>query len=761
MFFGERLSKSTRSENFFSLCCSNGSVKLSEIKPLPDALHALQTSNDATSKFFRKNIRRINSMLAFTSLSANQDHLPPRGPPTFKIHGSVYHRAGSLLPGEGQNPRFMSIYIHDTDNELENRLRYGDETEEWRSIVEPLQEMMSDVNPFVANLKANIEKIRQSDQEFTLVVTADGRPSGEHERRYNVPTASEIAILMPGAGDGSETPGNRDIILQVRDGSLQRIHETHCQYDAMQYVLMFPYADEGWHLRLKLADGVRRMSARQFYAYRLMWRDTSTQNILGAGRLFQQYVVDMYAKISQNRLRFLRENQDQLRADLYQGVEDAVQDNDVENAGKKIILPSSFTGSPRYMKAAYADAMSIVSEFGKPSLFITFTCNPEWPEIKSQLRPGETAADRPDLCARVFQLKLKEFIADVTKKHVFGRCVAHVGVVEYQKRGLPHVHLLLILEDSCAPKTPDDYDKFVSAEIPSENNPELRKLVLKHMIHGPCGPGFPSSPCMNDGTCSKQYPKDYCDATTDADDSYPKYRRKSPRSGGHTASKQIWRNGEPIDFEITNQWVVPYNAYLLLKYNAHINVEICSSVTAVKYLYKYVYKGHDRVMFSIQPQNSEENVPVQQRQIDEITQYLDARYIAPPEAVWRILNFDIQFRKPAVQRLQVHLKDQQIVVFNPDDGADAVQAAQERSKLTTLNKWFELNRSERDNPLSNDSLCGGPPSSELRYVDLPKYYSWRNKSWVRRMRTQVFQTIGRPYSVHPNEGERYYSTSGD
>ena len=56
--------------------------------------------------------------------------------------------------------------------------------------------------------------------------------------------------------------------------------------------------------------------------------------------------------------------------------------------------------------------------------------------------------------------------------------------------------------------------------------------------------------------------------------------------------------------EIYNRWVVPYNPYLLLKYNAHINVEICCTVSAVKYLYKYVYNGHDRAIVEFHTANS-------------------------------------------------------------------------------------------------------------------------------------------------------------
>jgi len=74
-------------------------------------------------------------------------------------------------------------------------------------------------------------------------------------------------------------------------------------------------------------------------------------------------------------------------------------------------------------------------------------------------------------------------------------------------------------------------------------------------------------------------------------DSYPTYARPD---NGRTAIRPH-PNGRPGDtIQVTNQWVVPHNPALLLKYNCHINVEICCSIRSIKYMHKYVYKGHDQ-----------------------------------------------------------------------------------------------------------------------------------------------------------------------
>jgi hypothetical protein len=85
----------------------------------------------------------------------------------------------------------------------------------------------------------------------------------------------------------------------------------------------------------------------------------------------------MYAKMEHQRLNFVRRNQKKLRSDLYSNLQDAANadDCDTSTLGKKVILPSSFIGSPRHLVQLYQDSMSIVRKHGKPDLFVTFTCN--------------------------------------------------------------------------------------------------------------------------------------------------------------------------------------------------------------------------------------------------------------------------------------------------------------------------------------------------------------------------------------------------
>jgi hypothetical protein len=175
---------------------------------------------------------------------------------------------------------------------------------------------------------------------------------------------------------------------------------------------------------------------------------------------------------------------------MYKGLKDAIAptDQDASHLGTKVILPSTFIGGPRYMVQLYQDALSIVRRFGKPDYFITFTCNPAWPEIVRELKFGQSASDRPDLCARVFDMKVKELLEDITKRNVLGKMKAYVYTIEFQKRGLPHAHILLIVQETDKPLTTAEFDQVVSAELPNEQTqPLLYQTVTRNMLHGPCG----------------------------------------------------------------------------------------------------------------------------------------------------------------------------------------------------------------------------------------------------------------------------------
>ncbi|KAL3620577.1 hypothetical protein CASFOL_035489 [Castilleja foliolosa] len=134
--------------------------------------------------------------------------------------------------------------------------------------------------------------------------------------------------------------------------------------------------------------------------------------LLNGGRLFQQYLVDAYTCIEQSRLDFINTNQNIFRSEYVAGLYDALArgDNNAHDIGKRVFLPSSFTGGPRYMYKHYQDALAICRVYGNPQYFITFTCNVKWPEICRHLdkNGGTQAQNRPDIIARVFRIKVQQ-----------------------------------------------------------------------------------------------------------------------------------------------------------------------------------------------------------------------------------------------------------------------------------------------------------------------------------------------------------------
>ena len=222
---------------------------------------------------------------------------------------------------------------------------------------------------------------------------------------------------------------------------------------------------------------------------------------------------------------------------------------------------------------------------------------------------------------------------------------------------------------------PNDIDSIISAEIPDKDiDPILFDVVRSQMVHGPCGKYNPKSPCMIDGKCSKKYPKAFLAHTQTGEDGYPKYRRKMPEQGGFKTTVGLHRV-----LDVDNRWIVPYNPLLCKIFNAHINVEFCNSVKSIKYVCKYVNKGSDMAM-----------VGLQHDQNDEITCYQIARYISSNEAVWRLLNFPIHERYPAVIHLSVHLENGQRMYFKPS----SMQTVDPVPPVTTLTAFFALCESD-------------------------------------------------------------------
>ncbi|GJV25428.1 DNA helicase [Tanacetum coccineum] len=422
-----------------------------------------------------------------------------------------------------------------------------------------------------------------------------------------------------------------------------------------------------------------------------------------------------FCAIEQSHLDSIRKRQRELRFDYLLGLYDAISQGDREGiqSGSMVMLPRTFTGGPRYMYSYYLDALTICRALGNPQFFITFTCNVKWPEIKRYMLqfPGLTPGDITSLLAKVLY------------------------TIEFQKRNFPHCHTLLWFDSSNKIKDATQIDDYISVELPDPvKDPIAYKVVTELMMHGPYGVANPSVVCTEKGICNKGFLKMYNDKTFFDINGHTHYRRRQ--------TEVHFMKGES---RLDNCNVVPYNRMLCLAFRAYIIFEYCSWSMLIKYLFKYISKGPDRILGKIDRQvgNPSSSTVEKYIQVDKIKSYVDGRFICPFEACWRIFDYPIHRREPAVQILNVHLENMQRVNFRESDRLDVIVNIPDKKK-TTLTEWYVYNNEHTD-------------GRHLTYLDFPSEFVWYadSKSWHRRV-IRTKKSIRRLTYVHPNSGDLFY-----
>ena len=206
-------------------------------------------------------------------------------------------------------------------------------------------------------------------------------------------------------------------------------------FDPTRFPLLFPLGTDGWHDGIRKTWGRRKVSRLDFMAYHLFTREGQFAYLQRCKQPWGEYMVDQFIKVEHARLLWQRLNQNSIRCEMYCRVVDAVRDGSAATGriGKGVLMHASHVASPRNMAENFSDSMAVVRAFGKPALFGTFACNPQWKEIQDALLPNQTPNDRPDLITRVFKMKLKERIKMIKEDNVFGYCLAFVMTIEFRK----------------------------------------------------------------------------------------------------------------------------------------------------------------------------------------------------------------------------------------------------------------------------------------------------------------------------------------
>jgi len=453
--------------------------------------------------------------------------------------------------------------------------------------------------------------------EITLVVEDHG----------NLPDVLRAVYVGPGA-----MPPERKL-LHV--GSNQVIDEINPLWELMAYPYFHPQGsiNDAWSPHYKSVAGSRLRLLPYLRSVMLY-----EKNFWKSSRLAHQFILDGFARNEQQLAKVWASPTIQGRIRRYLSRVSASSsthetDDDSHQQHLKIYLPAIVPGSFKYQQRFYHDALYMASQIGNPHLFITMTANPNWPEVKALLRPGENQSTRLDVINRVFDLKRRELL-----KIVGGRDVLFHGhrgfkgvvwVVEYQLCGLPHLHMAVTLNSSFSLEDPQTQlrlmDEIISARYP-EDNFDL-DLVRTFMVHNdPCKSCLRKNKWSGVMECRFHYPKTENDCARIDRRGYPLYRRG------------------PGDL-----LVVPHNLLTLRRLVCHTNYEWTFNCACIAYLFKYFTKGNDSAGAKISDA------------VNEIVAFRKARVMTCTESVSRIFNFDANYRKPTVVLCKFALPPKQFV----------------------------------------------------------------------------------------------------
>jgi hypothetical protein len=757
---GKHFRQETNKNGAFSSCCSQGKIIFkAPTKPFPNELKQLFIENDEESKMFSKNIRQLNKSLALGSIVTKEIRLNGAGPYTYRQLGE-FQRAfnENAMPEEDEAPSYGQLYMIEADAAQGIRVENNKNLNvKELNLMKKLADLLKRINDFAKAYEMLKDEMEKAERQARLDGTTAPamkllfsiKPNTD-QNRYNMPRTNDVAAVYVEGPNGEAPPAY--IVVHEKNGRIRTLNPLDASVEPMTYPLFYPNGEKGWNFTMKIEN--QKVTLNKYLHWKLTVRDEEDFPfcpIKYGGKLFQEWLVDQYLKMDYDRLMYHRKVLNEKIVTAYDAVDEQLQQRAIElgaEVGKKIILPSTYIGSPRYMSEAYDDAMASVRVHGKPDLFITMTCNPNWREIQEQLEVGQTASDRPDIVARVFNLKYKALIKYITESKIFGEVASYTLTIEFQKRGLPHVHIIITLKMNSKLVNEEEIDRVIRAEIPNqETEPRLYEIITTNNMHQ-CtklnvkGQIKQYMPCCSKEnlSCKKRFPKEFRDFTEHGDGGYAKYRR---RNDGRTVIK----NGGQI---LDNRYVVPFSPQLSLKFNCHINVEHVADIEVVKYLHKYIFKGPDAAIIKREfydPTDGTKKI----LDYNEIDSFLNCRYLSAPEAAWRIFNFEIVNKNYSVERLDIHLPGKQNVFLEPTATTEEIKKAKDNKK-SKLMAFFELN-SELEN---EENIPADHPTKNLKYLDVPRYFTWHKKEQKWKIRKAHFNTIGRIYNISPKMHELFH-----
>lgn len=398
-------------------CCRQGKNILEPLQPYPnEVMQIFERDPKLTSDISRK----LNRLFCFSGSGVEGRFANLPVPSNVAISGRIYHQIYDVASGQHS----MRWFIYDEQERLTTARQNGVPFQ----YVNSMRWYLEHINPFIHHLRAAMSASNSLNQSFAVELKDPG-------------ANGEVAAIIHSNNLTEISP--RSVVIWHCSGSTARpISILSPYYEPLQYPLFFPHGTPGW-------CPSSPMSQIWWYRARILVEPRFQLH----GRLFNEYLVDMFSRVEDERLSFIRRGREQhlsmLRTRINEqnqeqidlGVDVPVNDANCTVAETGMILPASFLGSRAWASQQVADALAICREKGNPSLFITITTNPNWPEITSQLRPGQSASDIPHVVCRVFHSRVAYAMKIIKQR--FGKVVYVIKVIEFQKRGLPHCHMIL------------------------------------------------------------------------------------------------------------------------------------------------------------------------------------------------------------------------------------------------------------------------------------------------------------------------------
>nr|CAD2194820.1 unnamed protein product [Meloidogyne enterolobii]CAD2208164.1 unnamed protein product [Meloidogyne enterolobii] len=764
-----------------SFCCKCGKVTLPAYTEHPPLLKNLLRSDTPQSKEFLKNENIYNSLLAFASISVGHQDSSHHGSVCFMLNGEFSRRISSMFPGP-LTPSFSQLYILDANEALDIRTKntqYGGDRVNKKTL-QDLDTLLRTTHPFARNyinFHTQYERILQQDGpdavskfRFTLLeernVPAPIRDRTAHPRQVNLPDEKAMFSIWT---ESTDPPLLKGVYITDLQGSLFEIKPYNPIVDTLTYPLLFPNGDDGFHEKFpfntnkippksvknhsedsgsddeleETPTSKKYISFRDYIRYRLAIRkDEPLHNIWSAGGgLSQKFTLDYAARIDAQVASFLRQPQFNLLKTIPPTILKHLANDgrlkSVDDITSVVFFRKYHPGTRPYFQDMFYDATTIMSRTrrkGCASFMLTFTSNPNWPEIKRNfLHKNQKLVDRFDVMCRVYEDKKRKLTDLINNKNILGKILGSAQSREFQKRiGGPHLHRVYTTDLEA---TPENISNIIWAHIPP-NPPDsdtsdwanflrkVRDLLPKFQVHD-CG-----SHCRgHDGRCMKHFPKAFCRQTIIHANRPAEYYRPSPEDGGEVLS--VPRGRAVIKYD--NSRIVPYNPFIMVMFQSHHNLELAYGQTDnLKYALKYPFKG---------PSFSYIKNTAGTINIDEPAQYAKMLYRSPAEAFSRIQSYKYADLSHAVIPLSIHLPGNQPVFMTPASRnqiiADVGQGKYPESKLTAYWKLWA-----KDNNVKN-----------ILFENLPETYAFHDdtKTWEpRKYKTVKGQPVlGRIYTVSP------------